>query len=314
MKAEKGYLGARAEVGATKGRERRIVTAILLIFTLSMVMLSAYFAYTILNPLVGQSFVEPIKPTVQFRPENSNSQLEAAIVDQVGLTIPDQTFIETATNTLEQAGYKVAYYPGEDVTVEFYRDLLTDGYNVVILRVHSTWFPYPQLDGSWGNTGKQYLLCPITLFTSQPYSKSDYINEQLSYSVVEVAGSIEEYVNGKIYFGISPSFVESSAKGNLSNALVIAMGCESLWDTTMAEAFIQKGAKVYIGWTEQVSASYTDQATATLLQHLVTENQTIRQAVENTMKEVGPDPASNSQLTYYPAEAGEQTTENIGKG
>jgi hypothetical protein len=57
----------------------------------------------------------------------------------------------------------------------------------------------------------------------------------------------------------------------------------------MAEAFTLKGAKVYIGWKGSVSATHTDTATISLLQHLITEKQTIKQAVENTMKEVGTD-------------------------
>jgi hypothetical protein len=83
------------------------------------------------------------------------------------------------------------------------------------------------------------------------------------------------------------------------------MGCEGLNNTRMAEAFIEKGAKVYIGWTSSVSASYTDQATAHLLQHLIAEKQTIKQAIDNTMKEVGLDLAYSSTLGYYPLESGD---------
>jgi hypothetical protein len=89
-------------------------------------------------------------------------------------------------------------------------------------------------------------------------------------------------------------------KGTFQNTTVIMMGCEGLNNTKMAEAFIEKEAKVYIGWTSSVSASYTEQATAHLLQHLIAEKQTIRQAVDNTIEEVGPDQTYNSQLIYYP--------------
>jgi hypothetical protein len=68
----------------------------------------------------------------------------------------------------------------------------------------------------------------------------------------------------------------------------------------MAEAFIEKGAKVYISWNGSVSASHRDQATTQLLKHLITEKQTIKQAVTETMKEVGSDPAHGSILQYYP--------------
>lgn len=81
------------------------------------------------------------------------------------------------------------------------------------------------------------------------------------------------------------------------------MGCEGLSNTKMVEAFIEKGAEVYVGWSESVLASQTDQATAHLLQHLILEKQTVRQAVDTTMKEVGPDVAYSSTLGYYPLES-----------
>jgi len=47
----------------------------------------------------------------------------AAIVDQLSLTSPNQAFVQEATSMLEGAGYAVDYYPGEQVTIEFYQDL-----------------------------------------------------------------------------------------------------------------------------------------------------------------------------------------------
>jgi hypothetical protein len=89
------------------------------------------------------------------------------------------------------------------------------------------------------------------------------------------------------------------------------MGCDSLRYTDMAQAFIEKGAKAYIGWNGSVSASHTDIATTRLLQHIITQKQTIKQAIENTMKEVGIDPTYKSQLTYYPTNAGQYTIKNL---
>ena len=94
-----------------------------------------------------------------------------------------------------------------------------------------------------------------------------------------------------------------------NNSTIVMMGCEGLTNTKMAEAFIEKGAKAYISWSGAVSASHTDQATIYLLQHLLTENQTIEQAVENTMTEVGPDPVYDSLLIYYPISSGNYTIE-----
>lgn len=243
---------------------------------------SAYYTYMFLNGAQSQA-VGQTPQTVN----TESSQLKAAIVDQLGLTVPNQAFIQTATDTLEQAGYKVYYYPGNQVTVEFYRNLPTYGYSLIILRTHSA--------------------CPHgEFFTSEPYSTRKYVHEQMTNRV----GKVSFYSDTPpFYFGISPFFVRYSMIGDFNCTTIIMMGCHGLKYMDMAEAFRQKNARVYISWNEEVSASHTDQATTFLLQQLILRNETIKQAVENTMKEVGPDPHYKSTLTYYPLTAGSQNVE-----
>jgi hypothetical protein len=93
-------------------------------------------------------------------------------------------------------------------------------------------------------------------------------------------------------------------KGAFQNAIIIVMGCEGLNNTKMAEAFIQKGAKAYIGWKGSVTASYTDAVITCLLQNLLTQKRTIKQAIERAIEETEPDPIHNNLLTYYPLEVG----------
>jgi hypothetical protein len=71
----------------------------------------------------------------------------------------------------------------------------------------------------------------------------------------------------------------------------------------MAKAFIEKGAKVYIGWDGPISPEHTDKATEQLLSNIVSKNQTIGEAIDNAMKTAGSDPNYQSSLTYYPLEA-----------
>jgi hypothetical protein len=284
MKAEKKRVGTKAQIRAIKERERRLGIAIFLALILFIAAISIYFTYTFLNQPQNQTSNQTTNPT--------SSQLKAAIVDQLSLTYPNQTFIQTATNTLKQAGYTVDYYPGEQVTVEFYRNLPTHGYKIIILRVHSSTSEFPTL----------------AFFTSETYSNLKYVGEQLDGQVVCVCFNIEDKEK---FFGITPSFVESSINGKFQNTTIIMMGCNGLTYNDMAKALIERGAKIYIGWTRAVSGSYTDQATICLLQHLISEKQTIEQAINNVVVEVGPDPVYQSQLIYYPLEAGEQTIESI---
>jgi hypothetical protein len=278
MRAKKKPLGAKAQIRAEKERERRIATALFLTIILLAGSFAVYFGYTIMSTHPVLSFTEP---TLQFMPETPNPGLKAVIVDHLSLTVPNSAFVQAVASILTKANYTVDYFSGERVTVDFYRNLPTHGYKIVILRVHSTTGGYPT----------------VCLFTSELYSTSEYVQEQLAWKLYRVSFSPGDT---DTFFGIPPSFIESSMKARFQNTVVIMMGCEGLSNTKMAEAFVENGAKACIGWNGSVSARHTDQATTRLLQHLITEGQTIKQSVEKTMKEVGRDPQYQSTLAYYP--------------
>ncbi len=270
----KKKLGTKAKIRTKKKRERCIA---LLAFFLIVLIVSAYFSYKFLSLSQDQT----INPT--------SSQLKAAIVDHLSLTFPNSTFTEIAKMVMKQAGYTVDYYSGEEVNVEFYREIPTHGYDLLILRVHS---------------GLMRGSPTLGLFTSERYEQTKYIYEQLTDQLWGAVYSEEEREKEIIYFGISPLFIKYSMKGRFQNSIIIMMGCDGLTYTDMAEAFIEKGAKVYISWSGPVLGRHTDQATTHLLQHLIIEKQTIEKAVTKTTEKVGPDPEFRSLLLYFPLEVG----------
>jgi hypothetical protein len=278
----------KAKFRAEKEKDRKIATITFLIIILSCVAVSSYLSHIILG---GPSRADQAAPQ-QFKPENTDSGLKAAIVDQVSLSFSNQTFVQSAVAILEGANYSVDYYRGGGVTVDFFRNLGTHDYDVIILRVHST---------ATGSQGKE---SPVVLFTSELYSSNKYVSEQLK-GELEMVSFTE--LQPPTYFAITPTFVVSAMRGSLDNATVIMMGCEGLSNTKMAEAFIDKGAKTYISCYGSVSESYADQVTIQLLQHLVSERQTVEQAVQFTMSEAEPSSAGSSNLGYYPFESGEYT-------
>ncbi|MEM2971656.1 MAG: hypothetical protein QW270_04455 [Candidatus Bathyarchaeia archaeon] len=280
----------RAQIKAEK-EKRKGITLFLAIVLLGISILT-YFAYTLVTNPSKPSLIEPdwqLNPGAKFK---------AAIIDHLSLTFPNQTFVKETANLLVNANYTVDYFSGEKVRVELYRNLPWYGYSLIILRVHSS------ATLAQGTEG------PLALYTSEPYDKTKYSYEQLTDQLGIAAYSPEDLEKGIMYFEITPLFITRSMKGTFDNTIIIMMGCEGLKNTSMAEAFIQKGAKACIGWDKGVAASRTDTATTRLLHYLTIEKQTIRQAVENTMKEVGPD-SDNSFLLYYPAEAGKEKVETI---
>jgi hypothetical protein len=186
---------------------------------------------------------------------------------------------------LKQAGYSVDYYPGEAVTVDCYRKLASLGYNIILLRVHCGYSPTRQT---------------ISFFTSEVYSESEYTIDQLAGYLHEDFFVYPPPDGEPGYFSITPSFVENAMNGKFNGTTVIMMGCYGLLYPVMAEAFIAKGAKVYISWNGSVESDHTDQATINLLQHLIVEKEPVAQAVKNTVEAIGEDPEYDSTLTYYP--------------
>lgn len=213
--------------------------------------------------------------------------VKAAIVDHLSISWPNPAFVTECSAILEDAGYQVDYFKGEDVTVEFYRTLPTHHYKLIIFRVHSAYVP-------------KYL--SLAMFTSEPYSKQRYVYEQLRNRVA--SGYIEPHQQGDPrYLVITDKFVRSSMEGTFDGALVVMMGCKGI-KKCAATAFIEKGAMAYVGWDGLVSARHTDQATIRFLKKLLSESQTIAQAVTQTMSEVGHEPEYHSSFLFWPIEAG----------
>ena len=216
--------------------------------------------------------------------------LKAAIVDHLSGSFPNPHFVSKATTLLAAAGYSVDYYEGGEVTVELYRTLPSHDYDLILLRVHSAYIP-------------DYL--SLALFTSEPYSKHRYVYEQLRNRVA--AGFIEPYREGdQKYLVVTDKFVRFSMEGSFDDAMVIMMGCTGI-KKCAASAFLEKGARAYIGWTGSVSAAHTDRTTLRLLQEFLQKDRPVKEAVMGTMKAVGPDPNFNSMLLYWPIGAGNET-------
>ena len=219
-----------------------------------------------------------------------NNEFKAAIVDQLSLTWQNATFSGAINNTLKSAGYSLTYHKGSEATVDFYRDLPAYGYKIILLRVHSA---LRQNDSE--------LIAPLDLFTSEPYSNKTHLDEQIPprdwLDIVMYAGDKNQY------FGITNRFVYNAMRGSFQDTVVIMMGCNGLdgegRSRDLVEALVYKGAKVVIGWNITVSAYHTDIATEKLLYHLLTENKTIKNAVDATNEEVGGQ--ENTELIYYPS-------------
>jgi len=222
---------------------------------------------------------------------NPTSQPKAAIVDHLSRREPNQTFVQDSRTILQEAGFTVDYHGWTRLTdVNNYKNILKQNYQLFVLRVHSAITMIRDQE-------------VIGIFTWERYDPEnipeEYYQDVMDDRLVEAYFSEEERAKGETYFGITHRFVEEY--GEFQNTVIIMMGCNGLTYTSMAEAFVKKGAKAYISWDKRVGVSHTDQTTIHLLQSLITHKRTIKQAVTETMETVGPDPVyNNSTLRYYP--------------
>ena len=213
---------------------------------------------------------------------NFSQPAKAALVDQLSLTFPNQSFIDNTTEILEQAGYTVDYYSGEEVTVDLYRNLPTHHYELVILRVHSARFL----------SANGTLEDDVALFSGEPYNPKKYVEE----GKAGLVGSAYYSNTSSPYFGITPSFVALEMEGKFEDSTVILMGCDGVRSNTTAKAFIYKGAKAFVSWTKEIQASYTDAVTESLLKHLLIEKLPLKEAMSKAIAEVGFDQIYGSEL------------------
>jgi hypothetical protein len=217
---------------------------------------------------------------------------KAAIIDQLMWSFPNTTFWFSANDMFNQSGWAMYYYGAASDTVDFYRTLPEKGFKIIILRVHAALNP---------GTGT------LAFFTSEKWddlkATTDYITDfDLVNPLNNKLAKVRLNETSEAYFGLTPNFVKDM-DGDFQDSIIIMMGCDSLANTKMAQAFIQKGAKAYVGWTGPVSAQHTDTATQQLLKHLVSEKKTLGTAVAETLSEVGNDPDFGSTIAYYPQEA-----------
>jgi hypothetical protein len=218
----------------------------------------------------------------QQQPHNDHFSLKAAIVDQLSVELPNPTFVGNVTAVLKEYGFSVSYYDKPDV--EFFKGLARNNYGIIVLRVHSAM----RDDNS-----------TVDFFTSEPFNDQNHVQERDQGLVVK--GTLDYLGTKKDYFAITHKFIEK-LEGNFPKSIVVAMGCWSLRRglEQMADAFIKKEAKAYVGWTGMVEISSVDNETAKLARRLLVENKTIEQVVNET----SPDPYFGSTQRYYPASAG----------
>jgi len=230
-------------------------------------------------------------------PTSEPTQPKAAIIDQTGLSFPTPDFLAKAEGYLEEAGYVVDRYPPEVVTVDFLRTLPMKGYQLILFQTHAT--SEVMLEGE-EERDTDAAPGPF-LFTTETYQQQRHIRLQLE---DQVRASRLFYEDSPLLFAVGPKFVRRSMQGTFPGSVIIIGGCQSLAVPDLAEAFLEKGASVVIGWDEMVNLSHNNRAVLRLLERLTEDGLSAQEAVSKTMEEVATDPTYGSSLDLIQRDAG----------
>lgn len=214
-------------------------------------------------------------------PQATKFSMKAVIYDQLGQDFPDPQFVDNVTSMLNAAGFSVTYYESQSVNVTLLSRLANDDYGIIILRNHSAL----RIDGS-----------TVDLFTSEEFTLDKY-TEKVNDG--QLSNGSYLWRPDKHYFAVTYNFIEN-LEGRFPKSVVVAMGCWSLKPGVeqLANAFINKGAEVYIGWTDMVEPGHTDSETIKLLRTLLEGNQTIEGAVYSTDPDYSFLPAGSTMGLY----------------
>lgn len=206
----------------------------------------------------------------RFPVSQNRSNLRAVMIDELSMDYPDPSFVNNVSQSLGASGYSVDYVGPSPSAVDSFRDLPSRNYDLIIIRAH---------------TGSSQ-----SIITTQPYSKSDYLLDQLQGRLV--AAQVQ---NGPLYFALTPSFVRQDMGGRFPGSTIILMGCAAMEGThDLASAFLDKGASLFAGWNGPVTVIHMDSSTATLVERM-SAGQNL-QFVAAT--EMIPDPVYGARLTY----------------
>jgi hypothetical protein len=203
----------------------------------------------------------------------------AVIIDSIA---SNSNFKQRSLEILTENGYKVQYVSGENVTVDYLKNIPAKK-DMYIFRVHSTCIN----NRTW-------------IFTGEKYTTESYPILQLTDLIHKARPSLES----GYYFCISPDFIREYDQGSFKDGTVLMMGCEGFSSMDLAEAFCAQGAIAYVSWDGNVCLKHTDETFITLLDALCARKLSISASIMYTKTIIGDDPVYYSTLKYYPEEHG----------
>ena len=208
---------------------------------------------------------------------------KAVIIDQLHKDYPSKSYQKEVTEILSKAGYKVDIVETDEVTLEFYKQLPSMNYKIIIFRGHS-------LGESNGVTKS------ASLFTGEVYTHHKYIKEQFLdqvaigvpylFSELRETGGVDSQPANKTYFVVGSKMVDELMVGNFDESIIILAGCETMEGKLLADSFLKRGASDVIGWSGLIGVYNNDMVVTYLLNETLANGLDIGEAVDYMNEQV----------------------------
>lgn len=210
------------------------------------------------------------------------SSLKAAIVDGLSEDLPNPAVIEEMKTLLESAGYTVSVFNASTVKLEFIKKIPTMDFSLIVMRLHGGRIRQP--------VG---LMMGSGLFI-EPFDLNKYREEYLSGYLLKGV----PFTTRKEYFVIPPHYVSEKFEGRFRNSVIIVLSCYSMVDDVLASSLVSRGASEVVGFSDAVTDLYMDRFGLELIRK-ISRGHGIREAVEKTFLELGPDPETGAVPRYH---------------
>ncbi|WP_143083337.1 choice-of-anchor L domain-containing protein [Nitrosomonas communis] len=212
---------------------------------------------TSLNPLVFEE--TQTQNTNEIK--NSKAIILAPFLNKDIAFSPDETpsINQILTKSVCPA-YEVTYKTLSEVTVDTIKTL--NQYGLIVLATHGDTY-YKGLLSQWrGVLGWSEDLGQVVFLTGQTAT----VENKASYEIDLMKGRLA-ITSG--YYAILPSFIQYYGEDKYPDSIVYIGACRSTFNNTMADAFLSKGAKTYLGYSEYVEGTFATNVGSTFFKRFI---------------------------------------------
>lgn len=168
-----------------------------------------------------------------------------------------------------------------EVTVEDFKTL--SNYGLIVVVSHGD----TMFKGAFGTNQGQ-----VITYTYQQIGVTDY----LKYLPDLLLNRLAMGVNGKLV--VLPSFIKAY-NGTFPNSLVYMGTCRSTYNFTMASAYLSKGAKAYVGFSEYVNSQYAKDVFGIAIKAFLNSNKSILDSFKEAVAAKGAQDKSAPPAKFH---------------